>query len=621
MQSWPACFQNADPTPGPRIAPQRVSPITPPTTVNVKLRRCSALSLGLCAGAYALGAGAADGSAPSSWWDAVLVAVVAVVAIIALATLLARSRAKVRVLEIAQRHGPLTSTSPDMLTGGLPELTEAWSGVLREITLSGHDMFWESDGRHRYTQIYVRDTAFGRNDFEWMKGKTPWELPSIGVSAGDWNRLQGEMDAHRAFHDFVVGRVDTRGRLRYGAISGVPVADDDGVFSGYRGASRDVTLVRQAQVQLEIKDAVTRILASHGRLSEAMPGILESICKPLGWLYGARWMRDPRDGALVCGEIWAAPVAQPLADDSRARRLPCIREDLLGTAFHTQAISWMTDAPRDPHFVRATAAAESNLHAAFAFPVLVQGDVVCLLELFGPHVQQMDDFIDSIAQSVGSQISLFWLRREAEARLTYAATHDALTGLRNRLAFNAELEKAVARARRNEWRAALLFIDLDGFKLVNDTMGHAAGDTLLIGTAKRLKATVRASDTVARLGGDEFVVLLEQAGSDGDIADVAHKLARVLNMPYTEFNETSPVAASIGIAIFPVDAGEPLELLARADSAMYKAKESTGSRVVFYRPPANERAAYNRAAEARAALEESEDDDIGGETSGPSTGV
>jgi len=254
--------------------------------------------------------------------------------------------------------------------------------------------------------------------------------------------------------------------------------------------------------------------------------------------------------------------------------------------------------------VRAAAAAESNLHAAFAFPVLVQGDVVCLLELFGPHVQQMDDFIDSIAQSVGNQISLFWLRREAEARLTYAATHDALTGLRNRLAFSSELEKAVARARRNEWRTALLFIDLDGFKLVNDSMGHAAGDTLLIGTAKRLKATVRASDTVARLGGDEFVVLLEQAGSDGDIADVAHKLARVLNLPYSEFADTSPVAASIGIAIFPVDATEPMELLARADSAMYKAKESTGSRVVFYRPPLSERPVYNRGADGRAALEE-----------------
>jgi diguanylate cyclase (GGDEF)-like protein len=123
---------------------------------------------------------------------------------------------------------------------------------------------------------------------------------------------------------------------------------------------------------------------------------------------------------------------------------------------------------------------------------------------------------------------------------------------------------------------------------------------------------------VARLGGDEFVVLLEQAGSDGDIADVAHKLARVLNMPYTEFNETSPVAASVGIAIFPVDANEPMELLARADSAMYKAKESTGARVVFYRPPPSERAAYNRAAEARAAL----DEDDGSTTDfGPTTGV
>ena len=558
------------------------------------------LTVCILAGLLAFDAAAAESAFAASWWDAVLVALVACVAIAALATLLMRSRARLRALESVQRQGPLTQTSPDMLLDSTPELNESWSRVLREITLSGHDMFWESDARHRYTRVYKRDTAFGRADYDWMLGNTPWELPSIGVTAGEWAKLQADMDAHQPFHDFVVGRVDQQGRLRYGSLSGVPVANADGIFSGYHGASRDVTTVRQAQVQLEIKDAVTRTLATHGRLSEAMPGILESICKPLGWLYGARWMRDPRDGALVCGEIWAAPVAQPLADDSRSRRLPCIREDLLGTAWHSQGISWMSDAPRDPHFVRAQAAAESNLHAAFAFPVVVQGDVVCLLELFGPHVQQMDDFIDSIAQSVGHQISLFWLRREAEARLTYAATHDALTGLRNRLAFNAELEKAVARARRNEWRAALLFCDLDGFKQVNDSMGHAAGDTLLIGTAKRLKASVRASDTVARLGGDEFVVLLEQAGSDGDIADVAHKIARLLNQPYPEFNDTSPVAASIGIAIFPVDASEPMELLARADSAMYKAKESTGARVVFYRPPPGERVTYSRGPETRA---------------------
>jgi diguanylate cyclase (GGDEF)-like protein len=539
----------------------------------------------------------------NSWSDALAVALVAGVAIAALVALLLRSRKRLRALELRERQGPLVESSPDLRLGSTPELNEAWSRVLREITLSGHGLFWESDAHHRYKRVYQRDTALGRDDFEWIIGKTPWELPSIGVSAADWSRLQMDMDGHLPFHDFVVGRVDPQGRLRYGALSGVPVADAQGLFSGYNGASRDVTILRQTQVQLEIKDAVTRNLASHGRLSEAMPGILESICKPLGWLYGARWMRDPRDGNLVCGEIWAAPVAQPLADESRSRKLPCLREDLLGTAWHTQAIAWMSDAPGDPGFARAAAAAESNLHAAFAFPVVVQGDVVCLLELFGPYVQQMDDVIDSVAQSVGHQISLFWLRREAEARLTYAATHDALTGLRNRLAFNAELEKAIARSRRNDWRAALLFIDLDGFKQVNDTMGHAAGDTLLIGTARRLKATVRASDTVARLGGDEFVVLLEQAGSDGDIADVAHKLARTLGGPYAEFNDTSVVAASIGIAIFPVDAAEPMDLLARADAAMYKAKESSGSRVVFYRPPPGERTTYNRSPEGQPATD------------------
>ena len=179
----------------------------------------------------------------------------------------------------------------------------------------------------------------------------------------------------------------------------------------------------------------------------------------------------------------------------------------------------------------------------------------------------------------------------------------ALTGLRNRLSFNAELDRAIQRAKRNRWRLGLMFIDLDGFKQVNDRLGHAAGDALLIEIAKRLKNSLRSSDTLARMGGDEFVVLLEQTGTDGEIAEVAQKLLSVIQAPFEAFGDERLVSASFGVAIYPVDAEDQQGLLTRADSAMYRAKASAESHVVFYRPPASEVPTFNRSLDVSAVIE------------------
>lgn len=488
------------------------------------------------------------------------------------------------VLKLRRLEAPMPF-SRALERAGWGNLPQSWMPALTELTISAHDMFWETDAQHAYVRFFKRENAFDGFDLSDLTGKTPWELPSTGVSTTQWEGLRATMDAHEPFHNFVVGRADGVGRLRFGSMSGAPVFDAGGGFIGYRGASRDVTTLRQAQVQLQIQGDITRILAAHHRLSDALPGLLEAVCRPLEWTFGARWMRDARDDTFVCGEIWALSSAQPMVDISKKVRIPASGGDLLARAWRSCAIEWVPDLQAQPETARAEALAEGRLGAAFALPVTVQGDIVFMLEFFGPRIQQRDDFIDALCESLNHQLALFWLRREAEARLTYAATHDALTGLRNRLAFQAELDKAVARADRNEWRAALLFIDLDGFKRVNDEYGHAAGDQVLAEAARRFKAALRASDTISRLGGDEFVVLLEQAGDDGDIADVANKLVRTLEAPFQGLDEQVRVGASVGVAIYPVDARDSTALLGCADSAMYKAKESAESSVAFYRPP------------------------------------
>jgi diguanylate cyclase (GGDEF)-like protein len=521
--------------------------------------------------------------------------------IVVLAVLLGRALLKLRRLEAPMQF------SRALTRAGWGELPQSWMPTLTEITISAHDMFWETDQQHSYTGFFKRANAFGGFDLSDLTGKAPWDIPSIGVSAAQWDELKATMAGREPFHNFVVGRTDPAGRVRFGSMSGAPVFDARGGFVGYRGASRDVTILRHAQVQLQIQNEITRILAASHRLSEALPGLIEAVCRPLEWTYGARWMLDARDQSFVCGEIWALSGAQPLVEASKKTRVPAAAGDLLARAWADKALTWVANIQTEPDSARRSAALSAHLGAAFALPIVVQGDIVCLLEFFGPRPQYRDDCMDAICDSLNHQLALFWLRREAEARLTYAATHDALTGLRNRLAFQAELDKAVARAERNGWRAALLFIDLDGFKRVNDSFGHAAGDLVLAEAARRFKTALRASDTISRLGGDEFVVLLEQAGDDGAIADVANKLVRTLSGPFAEVGEDTRVGASVGIAIYPVDARDPALLLQYADSAMYKAKDAADSSIAFYRPPADQRPVLDRSV-APAAPPRADDD-------------
>ena len=173
-------------------------------------------------------------------------------------------------------------------------------------------------------------------------------------------------------------------------------------------------------------------------------------------------------------------------------------------------------------------------------------------------------------------------RKAFERQLVEQAFYDPLTGLPNRALFNDRLNQALGRGERRHQSLGLLFLDLDNFKLVNDSLGHQAGDTLLVEVAKRLRAAVRASDTVARLGGDEFVVLLERITSEADALPMAESLAKQLLPPFSVEGRELVITASIGIAFSEPDQEHGGSLLRNADVAMYRAKaDGKGRHVVF----------------------------------------
>jgi diguanylate cyclase (GGDEF)-like protein/PAS domain S-box-containing protein len=175
-------------------------------------------------------------------------------------------------------------------------------------------------------------------------------------------------------------------------------------------------------------------------------------------------------------------------------------------------------------------------------------------------------------------------RRRSEEQLAYLAYHDALTGLPNRILVEQELDLALARARRVDGAAALMFVDLDDFKEVNDRRGHAAGDRLLAAVAARLRGVLRDSDILARQGGDEFLVLLADLADDPASAAerVGGKLLDALREPFVVAGAEIRTGASIGISLYPAHARDTETLLRHADAAMYKAKAAGGGRLVFH---------------------------------------
>jgi diguanylate cyclase (GGDEF)-like protein/PAS domain S-box-containing protein len=171
--------------------------------------------------------------------------------------------------------------------------------------------------------------------------------------------------------------------------------------------------------------------------------------------------------------------------------------------------------------------------------------------------------------SIFNDISELWQKNEDTRHLAF---HDALTGLPNRSLLIDRMRQLIAKSEREQCNVAVMFLDLDGFKAVNDTLGHETGDDLLVMVARTLVAQVRSADTVARLGGDEFIVMLHNPASSDEVAHIAERIVKAVNLPMHFDRASASVGVSIGIAMYALDGTTPAQLLKSADGAMYLAK-------------------------------------------------
>lgn len=231
----------------------------------------------------------------------------------------------------------------------------------------------------------------------------------------------------------------------------------------------------------------------------------------------------------------------------------------------------------------------------FLLQIEHQEETLGLLEITGMAMPQYKEHYLNLAEIISrvcglaiSNARAYQQMQEAQATIEHMAYHDALTGLPNRVLFNDRFTAALAQAHRHERRLAVLLLDLDRFKAVNDSLGHSAGDLLLREVGRQLSSVLRQGDTIARLGGDEFVILLAEIAHERDVIKVAERVREVFATPFRFDGRELQIGASIGIAVYPDDGRDPDTLLNRADLAMYHVKQHGRSHYQRYTPALRE---------------------------------
>lgn len=323
-------------------------------------------------------------------------------------------------------------------------------------------------------------------------------------------------------------------------------------------------------------DRMLRMVAEAVSCAEALSGLLEELCRFHGATIGRIWQLDQVNQTLT--EV-SRFNDETMATASYFRHAPSTPVSSYNMIV-AEAIR--TDAPRsviyseiaDPgRFALLAGAMAAGLVSQVSYPIPVQD------QRFGVSLafSRTDIDLDAVAADVGALANTIrpaLFRKVTEEWTRFVAHHDDLTKLSNRVVFQERLITTLGHAAHHDEQVALLYLDLDGFKLVNDTYGHQVGDQLLAAVAGRLRDVVRAGDTVARLGGDEFAIIQVLEGSPNAATKLARRLLNTVSTPFEVAGHHVAIGVSIGVALYPGHGDTPDRLLRSADTALYRAKES-----------------------------------------------
>jgi len=453
------------------------------------------------------------------------------------------------------------------------------------------DYLWVKDTESRLVVVNkALASDNGRAKTSDMIGLTDFDFHGPEAARGFRAMEQNIMSSGQPMIGAEESFVDASGARRWFLSTKVPLRNDRNEIFGLVGIARDITERKRAEVLRDGQSQILQMIAMSAPLEEVLGHLMHLVESQLTGIYGSVLLLDDEGTHLRHGAAPSLAEAYTKAIDGI-----CIgpKAGSCGTAVHRRETVIVADIALDPLWEEfRELAATHGYRSCWSTPISShQGTVLGTFALYSTTVREPTAaetrVIDGATRIAGIAIE----RKRSEDRIHFLANHDALTGLPNRALLKDRLSQALLYAQRYDRWVTVVFVDLDNFKIVNDSLGHNAGDELLKTVARRMVNSVRATDTVVRLGGDEFVVLLlDQPKSADVISQTVQKLRAALAEPVNVGGHELRVTGSIGIANYPNDGVDADELMANADAAMYRAKEIGRDNFQFYAPAFNTKA-------------------------------
>jgi diguanylate cyclase (GGDEF)-like protein/PAS domain S-box-containing protein len=432
-----------------------------------------------------------------------------------------------------------------------------------------------------------------KNDKDWaiefasegcyaLTGYSPSDLMQNKVSYGQqlihpddqelvWNSVQAALQEHRPFQ--LVYRIKTaRGEEKWVWEQGRGVISPEGTLLALEGFIIDITERKRAEEEVRLLQTITLAISESKDLHSALEVVLRKVCEATGWILGQAWIPQSDATALECSPAWynnANGLEKFRALSEGLTFSP--GQGLPGRVWTSKHPAWIRDVTLDGNFPRAPIAKEVGLKAGMGIPVLAGNNVIAVIEFFVFESREEDERLIGLVSAVAAQLGVVIQRKQVEEALAEQAVRDTLTSLYNRRYFNHRIQEEITRADRNGETVALLLCDLDHFKIINDTQGHHAGDTVLRAVAQGIQESTRGTDLVFRWGGDEIVVVLTESNREG-VLIAAERIRKGVKKVVSD-QAGVEMDLSIGAALYPEHGRTVDDLIRLADRALYIAKK------------------------------------------------
>lgn len=447
------------------------------------------------------------------------------------------------------------------------------------------DYLWVKDCESRFVIVNKALAAHsGWSDPTQMVGMTDFDIHEHEVARGFRAIEQGILESGQPMIDREERIVDATGVERWLLSTKVPLRNQQNKIFGLVGIARDITARRQAEALRDSQAGIVEMIARGEPLERVLDALLRLLESHVPGAFGSIMLLDKDGEHLRIGAAPSLVIEYTMVIEGTRIDLAAAGSGIV-TIVDGQQASTVDHIASDPLWTDYNdLASDYGYHLCQWAPISSrQGNVVGLFALYFADKRRPTNAEIRLIKAVTRIASIAISNEAAERQVSFLAHHDALTGLPNRIVLVDRLAQALLQAKRTGRLAAVIFADLDNFKLINDSLGHAAGDELLKAVAARMSQSVRACDTVARLGGDEFVLLLaDQEDNPGLISVTVERIREAIAEPLLVLGQTLHITCSMGIATFPHDGESAQELMRNADVAMYQAKGAGRDNLQFF---------------------------------------